>query len=534
MTARYAVCSCNHTTPLDSAAADSLGKALDCRTLSVSHQLCRRDAPRYLESLGMDEGIVVGCTQERTLFGELARERAPESTVRFVNLRESGGWSRDGGAPLPKMAALLAAAALPEPEPVPGVEYRSAGRILVVGPASRVLPWAERLAPHLAVSALLAGRDGEPLPFERTFTVSAGESIVVDGWLGNFTVRWRQTEPIDLDTCVRCDACMQVCPEGAIGLDYRIDPVRCAGHRDCVAACGAVGAIDFARHDTAREGRFDLIFDLSDRPLIARHQPPQGYFGPGGDADRQAVDALRAAQLVGRFDKPKFFAYAERLCAHGRNRITGCRACVDVCSAEAIRSDGDRIAVESHLCVGCGACGTVCPTGALSYAYLRPAELGQRIRTMLAAYKAAGGEKPALLLHDDERGAALIAATGRAARVGKGRGLPARVIPVALHHVASVGLDLWLSAVAFGAANVAILLTGGEAPQYREALRQQRGVAQAILAGFGYRGEHVGLVEAATATELDASLATLAPAEAPAEPAAFHAGATKRNTLDLA
>ena len=34
---------------------------------------------------------------------------------------------------MPKIAALLAAAHLPDPEPVPTVTYRSAGRLLVIG-----------------------------------------------------------------------------------------------------------------------------------------------------------------------------------------------------------------------------------------------------------------------------------------------------------------------------------------------------------------------------------------------------------------
>ena len=46
----------------------------------------------------------------------------------------------------------------------------------------------------------------------------------------------------------------------------------------------------------------------------------------------------------------------------------GCDACVRVCSALAIRSEVDRqqIVVNPNLCVGCGACTTVCPTGALT------------------------------------------------------------------------------------------------------------------------------------------------------------------------
>lgn len=38
--------------------------------------------------------------------------------LRFVNIRETGGWSRDAAHASPKIAALLALAHLPQPEPV--------------------------------------------------------------------------------------------------------------------------------------------------------------------------------------------------------------------------------------------------------------------------------------------------------------------------------------------------------------------------------------------------------------------------------
>ena len=46
----------------------------------------------------------------------------------------------------------------------------------------------------------------------------------------------------------------------------------------------------------------------------------------------------------------------------------------------------------------------------------------------------------------------------------RGKGLPARVIPVEVHHIASVGIDVWLAALAWGASQVAVLATGDEAP----------------------------------------------------------------------
>jgi ferredoxin len=115
-------------------------------------------------------------------------------------------------------------------------------------------------------------------------------------------------------------------------------------------------------------------------------------------------------------------------------------------------------------------------------------------------------------------------------------GVPANVIPVPVWHTASLGIDAWLGAVAFGAAPIAILTTDEEAPQYRDALGQQVEVARAILNGLGYEGDQVRLLQARSCADLDQELGLLAtnrPAVAPAA-AAFAPPAEKRGSLELA
>src|SRR5688500_12876076 len=88
------VCSCNRTVALDAAA---LGAALKAgEPLSVHHQLCRKDAGAFQAALGQADDVIVACTQEAPLFGELAETSSAK--VRFVNLREIGRASgRRGG-----------------------------------------------------------------------------------------------------------------------------------------------------------------------------------------------------------------------------------------------------------------------------------------------------------------------------------------------------------------------------------------------------------------------------------------------------
>jgi ferredoxin len=336
-----------------------------------------------------------------------------------------------------------------------------------------------------------------------------------------------------------------------------------------VRACESAGAIDFQREPQTVDERFDLVLDLRDQSAFSQHQLPQGYFHAGTDQARLVKAVLALRELSGEFDKPRFFSYKQSLCAHSRNQQIGCTACIDVCSARAIRSDaslkgkltgksrgampgapgsagplaqGGGVVVEPHLCVGCGACSTVCPSGAMSFAYPGTVDQGKRLRTMLTAYAKAGGRSAALLLHSQGAGSRLIDDLGRAARSDRRsqalglHGVPARVLPVAVWHTASVGLDLWLAAIAQGANQVWLLLTDEEAPEYRQALTEQMAVAEALLQGLGYGGEHFKLIEARDARDLQALDAALrAPAaQGVARAASFAAQADKRGTLELA
>jgi hypothetical protein len=105
------ICSCEGTMPLD---ADAIARGIDTQPLA-GHQLCRAEIGRVRDALADGGPVTIGCTQEARRFEDLAEDAGYAGTLAFANLRETGGWSEEAARAGPKMAALLAAAAVPAP-----------------------------------------------------------------------------------------------------------------------------------------------------------------------------------------------------------------------------------------------------------------------------------------------------------------------------------------------------------------------------------------------------------------------------------
>jgi ferredoxin len=106
--------------------------------------------------------------------------------------------------------------------------------------------------------------------------------------------------------------------------------------------------------------------------------------------------------------------------------------------------------------------------------------------------------------------------------------LPGRVIPLECFHVASIGMDLVLGAMAYGASQVVILSTEKTADAYVAALKRQMGYAETIVNALGYAGKHFSLIEN------PGDLWELTPAAGVAKAATFNLSGEKRTTLDFA
>ncbi len=474
------ICSCDDTMPLDGAAVQRA-----CRGAEVleGRQLCRAELERFRKAAaGAD--VTVACTQEAPLFTEVAGE----TPVTFVNIRETAGWSKDAKAAGPKMAALIAAAAEPFPDPS-FVSLSSEGVALLYGKDEQAIEAAKLLKDHLDLTVLIKDTVA-PLRVTE-FPLLMGTIKSAKGYLGAFVLT--------------VDGYAQPLPSSRGTLQF-----------------------DAARNDVAM--RCDVLIDLSGgAPLFPSADLRDGYLrADPGDPAAVLRTVLKARDLTGGFEKPRYITFTEDLCAHSRSNIVGCRRCLELCPTGAIAPDGDHVAIDAHICAGCGQCAAACPTGAAAYALPPSDALLRKLRTLLSTYRDAGGARPLLLLHDGEHGVEIIDALAR-----YGDGLPANVLPVEVNEITQVGLEAIAGAFAYGASAVRFLLRAK--PRHDlSGLHKTIALAQPVLAGLGFAGTRVATIETDDPDALGESLRAIETMEGTAKPATFAAVGKKREVVRLA
>ena len=480
------ICSCEDTMPLD---PERVRRG--CRgSVSTAHHLCRAEIDKFRVAAAQGTPLIVGCTQEAPLFSDVAGEQKEPPALTFVNVRETAGWAADGADAGPKMAALIAAAA----EPVPDftlVSLSSEGVTLIYGRDERAIEAARLLADHVDVTVLITKpKDIEP-PSVTDFPVVKGTIRSAKGHLGAFEL------VVD---------------------DY------------AAPAPSSRGVLTFGMPRGGAVSRCDLIVDLSGGvPLFPAHDLRDGYLrADPEDAAGMLRAVLKARDLVGTFDKPRYIEFTQELCAHSRSRIVGCRRCLDLCPTGAITPAGNHVSIDPNVCAGCGQCAAVCPTGAASYA-LPPADvLLRKLRALLTTYAQAGGAKPIVLLHDEPHGSPLIEALAR-----HGDGLPANVLPLAVNEVTQVGLEAVAAAFAYGASALRFLIRAK--PRHDVAgLTKTIALSEPILAGLGFGNGRVATIETDDPFGLGDILRGIDAKEGAPRPATFQPIGAKRDVLRLA
>ena len=480
------ICSCEGTMPLD---AEAIRRG--CRgEATTATQLCHAELDRFRAIAAKDTPLTVGCTQQASQFSEVAAKSGRASPVKFVNIRESAGWSSEATQAGPKMAALLAAAAEPTP-PVTSVQLESGGVVLVCGRDDAAVEAGQLLKDHLDVTVLIEPPATVAPPRTSDFPVAKGRVRNAQGYLGAF--------------------------------ELTVDDFA-------EAAPSSRGALAFGPSRNGARSSCDIILDLTGGPaFFPAADLRDGYLraDPGNPAAMLRA-VLKARDLIGSFEKPRYVAYDATLCAHSRSKIVGCTRCLDLCPTAAITPAGDHVTIDANICAGCGQCTAACPTGAASYALPAEDVLMRKLRAMLMTYREAGGKQPILLVHDDSHGLPLIDALARF-----GDGLPAHVLPFAVNATTQVGLESVAAAFAYGTSAMRFLLRARPAHDL-SGLHKTMALATSVLTGLGFGPGRIETIETDDPDLLAEALRAIPPMAPAPRPASFRPLGAKRGVLRFA
>ncbi len=300
---------------------------------------------------------------------------------------------------------------------------------------------------------------------------------------------------------------------------YRSSSLQLEGHLGHYHAVAVTDAdkLDLGVGVYLETGLFDLVLDLSSEPHLVSELAPFGYLhAPDDTALAEALTQL--PDLIGDFEKPKYFNYRADVCAHSRSELNGCSNCIDVCAANAITTQGEGISVDPYLCQGCGSCATVCPSGAMSYAYPRASDAIDRSRKLMAEQE----QCAIALLHSEDHQQQVDEAN-----------LAVGVLPLAVEEVTAFGMDYWAALVASGIQRIYLVFDSQKMRSDRDAVLEQAAWFHQLMAGLGVTDE---IVIAIDETDVASLTSRVLPENALAgmQTAQFDTHDDKRQTLRMA
>jgi ferredoxin len=228
----------------------------------------------------------------------------------------------------------------------------------------------------------------------------------------------------------------------------------------------------------------DLVLDLNTQAILNLEILPPGYLHR--NIQQMGVEALsqELSEMTGTFEKPKYFNYDANICAHGVNGVQFCTQCIDACPADAIISLGDKIEVNPFLCQGGGVCATACPSGAIRYVYPSLADSGNQVRKMLQTYREQGGQQPIVVFYSGDE-TEVIEQDILSSH--------SEILPIKVEELASVGMDLCLSTLVYGASQVMLLANRSAPKSSLQVIQRQLDWVKDMLVGLEINADRISI-----------------------------------------
>lgn len=160
--------------------------------------------------------------------------------------------------------------------------------------------------------------------------------------------------PIRIDLCTYCGACGSACPENCISPDLFLDFGVCTLCKECEPVC-EVRAIDVNRVESQTMEVPALII-LDGVEVELEEGSSSVYY------ERDLKDYF-AALFSYRIDE--VVACDRSICQYSGRLGVGCSLCLSSCTFGAVSQGAEGVTVDGSKCEECGACVSVCPTGAM-------------------------------------------------------------------------------------------------------------------------------------------------------------------------
>lgn len=351
------------------------------------------------------------------------------------------------------------------------IEYQSQGRLAIVGNAEQAVPIAEGLLNTLPGIVIIDPSDSHrDIRYDDRILVFHAKVADISGHLGAFQILLEESgkQTLNLQALL-----------------------------------------------TREWTQIDLVLDLQSPPCFDAEISPPGYYASRGDPELLQQYIQDIPDMLGEFEKPRYFQYDPSICAHARNGVVACTRCIDACPTLAIHSIGEQIEVDPYLCQGGGTCVASCPSGAMQYRYPPLSDLLGRIRRLLQHYQQDGGDAARVLIIDAENSSTVDERLDQ---------LADNLIPLVVDEIGIVDLAIILNTLAAGALQVALLIPEGCPASVRRSIEAQVELTHHLLDGMGYGRDCV------LTCNID-ELSNISAGQAQTRPSANHANFNDKRTM---